>query len=78
MLISISAIFFSVFSYPFLDRFSHLRHADFNGEHLSYLNKTNWPITFKAVSKVISNRHFTLHAKSLNFMHDADHFLPNN
>ncbi len=21
----------------------HIRHADFNGEHLSYLNKTNWP-----------------------------------
>jgi hypothetical protein len=36
-------IFFPVFSYSFLDRFFHRRHADFNGEHLSYLNKTNWP-----------------------------------
>jgi hypothetical protein len=30
---------FTVFSYPFLDRFFHLQHADFNGEHLSYLNR---------------------------------------
>jgi hypothetical protein len=28
-------ICFPVFSYPFLDRFFHLQHADFNGEHLS-------------------------------------------
>ena len=27
-------IFFPVFSYPFLDRFLHLLHADFNGEQL--------------------------------------------
>jgi hypothetical protein len=35
---------FPVLSYPFLDRFFHLKHADFNEEHLSYLNKTNWPL----------------------------------
>ncbi len=36
-------ICFPVFFYPFLDRFFHLQHADFNGEHLSHLNKTIWP-----------------------------------
>jgi hypothetical protein len=29
-----------------LTDFLHIRQADFNGEHLSYLNKTNWPIFF--------------------------------
>jgi hypothetical protein len=38
-------ICFPRISYPFLDRFFHLHHADFNGEHLSYLKKTNWPNT---------------------------------
>jgi hypothetical protein len=36
-------ICFSRIFYPFLDRFFHLLHTDFNGKHLSYLNKTNWP-----------------------------------
>jgi hypothetical protein len=35
---------FPYFLTTFLDRFLHIRHADFNGEHLSYLNKTNWPL----------------------------------
>jgi hypothetical protein len=38
-------IFFPVFSYPFLDRFFTYTHADFNGEHISYLIETNWPKT---------------------------------
>ncbi len=36
----LSRIFFT----RFLTDFLHIRHADFNGEHLSYLNKTNWPL----------------------------------
>ncbi len=34
---------FPYFLTRFLTDFLHIRHADFNGEHLSYLNKTNWP-----------------------------------
>ncbi len=50
----ISAPFaFPVFSYPFLDRFFHLQHADFNGKHLSYLNKTNWPEAYAFLAVVL-------------------------
>jgi len=35
---------FPVFFCPFLDRFFHLQQTDFNEQHLSHLNKTNWPI----------------------------------
>jgi hypothetical protein len=43
---------FPYFLNRFLTDFLHIRHVDFNGgEHLSYLNKTNWPLLRSAKSR---------------------------
>ncbi len=56
---------FPYFLTRFLTDFLHIRHADFNGEHLSYLNKTNWPYYIFAITcpAPLHNTHtqYTMH-----------------